>query len=182
MKMIVLSAAAAHGTHLFFEWLAIATGVHIYRRQRDRSKQPGMLQAGQYGVLIGCILGAALGNKLVFWLEYPQLWASSWQHLDTWASGQSIVGGLLGGLIGVELTKKWQGITRSTGDNFVVPLMVGTVVGRIGCFLAGLNDGTYGNPTSLAWGVDFGDGIARHPTQLYDILFGLFMKSRGIFN
>ncbi len=47
------------------------------------------------------------------------------------------------------------------------------MVGRIGCFLAGLHDGTYGVPTSLPWGVDFGDGIARHPTQVYDMLFAL---------
>jgi phosphatidylglycerol:prolipoprotein diacylglycerol transferase len=177
MKTIVLSAAAAHVTHLFFEWLAIAAGVQCYRWQRARTNQPGMLQEGHYGVLVGCILGAAIGNKLVFWLEFPQLWASSWQHIDAWASGQSIVGGLLGGLIGVELTKKWQGFTSSTGDNFVLPLMVGTTVGRIGCFLAGLNDGTFGNPTSLPWGVDFGDGITRHPTQLYDIFFVLLFGS-----
>ncbi len=177
MKIIVLTAAAAHGTHLFFEWLAIAVGVQIYRWQRARNNQPSMLQQGHYGVLIGCILGAAIGNKLVFWLEFPQLWASSWQDISVWASGQSIVGGLLGGLIGVEMTKKWQGITVSTGDNFVLPLMVGTTIGRIGCFLAGLNDGTYGNPTLLPWGVDFGDGIPRHPTQLYDILFVLLFGS-----
>ncbi len=44
-------------------------------------------------------------------------------------------------------------------------------MGRIGCFLAGLADDTYGKPTSLPWAVDFGDGIGRHPTQIYEILF-----------
>src|SRR5438105_1736343 len=27
----------------------------------------------------------------------------------------------------------------------------------------------YAGATSLPWGVDFGDGVRRHPTQLYDI-------------
>ncbi|MEZ5319520.1 MAG: hypothetical protein R2752_19125 [Vicinamibacterales bacterium] len=27
--------------------------------------------------------------------------------------------------------------------------------------------GTYGLATALPWGVDFGDGVARHPTQIY---------------
>lgn len=45
------------------------------------------------------------------------------------------------------------------------------MIGRVGCFLAGLADGTYGLPTDLPWGVDFGDGIPRHPTQLYEIAF-----------
>jgi phosphatidylglycerol:prolipoprotein diacylglycerol transferase len=40
----------------------------------------------------------------------------------------------------------------------------------LGRFLTGLADHTYGNHTSLPWGVDFGDG-PRHPTQLYDIVF-----------
>ena len=43
--------------------------------------------------------------------------------------------------------------------------------GRIGCFLAGLADDTYGKPTHLPWAVDFGDHVPRHPTQLYEIVF-----------
>jgi phosphatidylglycerol:prolipoprotein diacylglycerol transferase len=169
----VLPAPAAHAVHLFFEWLALAGGVQLYRWQRRRNGQPALLQPGSFAVVIGCILGAAIGNKLVFWIEMPHLWrAADWQLL---ASGQSIVGGLLGGLIGVETAKKLTGLRQSTGDQFVLPIVAGTVVGRIGCFLAGLNDGTYGVPTALPWGVDFGDGIARHPTQVYDMLFALAM-------
>jgi phosphatidylglycerol---prolipoprotein diacylglyceryl transferase len=44
-------------------------------------------------------------------------------------------------------------------------------VGRIGCFVAGLADDTYGKPTNLPWAVDFGDGIGRHPVQIYEIVF-----------
>ena len=62
---------------------------------------------------------------------------------------------------------------RALRDQFVLPLVAGTVVGRIGCFLAGLNDGTYDLPSALPWAMDFGDGIPRHPTQLYDMLFVL---------
>jgi len=50
---------------------------------------------------------------------------------------------------------------------------VGLIIGRVGCFLAGLEDDTYGIPTDLPWGVDLGDGVRRHPTQLYDIGFAL---------
>jgi len=65
------------------------------------------------------------------------------------------------------------GVERSTGDAFVMPLIAGIVIGRIGCFLAGLHDDTFGVATTLPWGVDFGDGVRRHPTQLYDIAFVL---------
>jgi prolipoprotein diacylglyceryltransferase len=166
----VLSPAAAQFAHLLFEWLGIAVGVQLYRWQRRQAGQPALLERGSFGVVIGCIAGAAIGNKAVFWIEMPQLWAGTAIDWRLLASGQSIVGGLLGGLIGVEIAKKLTGITRSTGDQFVLPLVAGTVIGRIGCFLAGLHDGTYGNPTTLPWGLDFGDGMARHPTQLYDML------------
>jgi len=51
----------------------------------------------------------------------------------------------------------------------VLPLCLGIAIGRVGCFLTGLADHTYGSPTSLPWGVDFGDGIPRHPVPLYEI-------------
>lgn len=173
MKAPLLLADAAHIVHLFFEWLALATGVQLYRWQRRRACQPALLQTGSFAVVVGCILGAGIGNKLVFWIEMPHLWQGALPDWRLIASGQSIVGGLLGGLIGVEIAKKLTGIRRSTGDQFILPLVAGTVVGRIGCFLAGLNDGTYGVATTLPWGVDFGDGVARHPTQVYDMLFVL---------
>ena len=82
--------------------------------------------------------------------------------------GHSIAGALAGGILAVELYKWAAGITGSTGLHFVAPLAAGIAIGRIGCFLAGLPDYTYGIATALPWGVDFGDGIRRHPVQLYE--------------
>ena len=42
------------------------------------------------------------------------------------------------------------------------------VIGRWGCHLSGLEDHTYGTATWLPWGHDFGDGVLRHPVQLYE--------------
>jgi phosphatidylglycerol:prolipoprotein diacylglycerol transferase len=49
-------------------------------------------------------------------------------------------------------------------------LVVGHMIGRIGCFLVGDD---YGRPTSLPWGVAFPEGLPPtnvpvHPTQLYE--------------
>ncbi|MES2392766.1 MAG: prolipoprotein diacylglyceryl transferase family protein, partial [Acidobacteriota bacterium] len=93
-----------------------------------------------------------------------------WQQLVQ-PGGKTIVGGLLGGWMGVELVKALRGVKGRTGDLFAVPLCVGIAVGRLGCFFAGLADDTYGVATSLPWGVDFGDGVRRHPTQIYEFLF-----------
>src|SRR4051812_14003938 len=75
------------------------------------------------------------------------------------------------------------GISGRTGARFALPLAVGVSVGRIGCYFAGLDDFTYGTPTTLPWGHDFGDGIARHPVQLYEsaalAAFALFYVLRA---
>ncbi|MBK9765020.1 MAG: prolipoprotein diacylglyceryl transferase [Flavobacteriales bacterium] len=86
-------------------------------------------------------------------------------------NNRTIVGGLLGGLIGAELTKLLIGERTSSGDLFTYPLILGMIVGRIGCLLGGLEDNTYGIATSLPWGIDLGDGIIRHPTNGYEILW-----------
>ena len=89
--------------------------------------------------------------------------------------GKTIVGALIFGLLTVELIKRYIGLRTSTGDLYAIPLALGIAVGRIGCFLTGLSDNTYGTPTSLPWAINFGDGIPRHPTQLYEIAFLLLL-------
>lgn len=122
--------------------------------------------------MVGGMLGALVGAKALVLLHHIDLFTVNWQQwLLLAAQGKTMVGALLGGVVGVEWTKSQIGVTRSTGDVFVFPLIAGTVLGRVGCFMTGLSDRTYGVATTLPWGVDFGDGIPRHPTQLYEILF-----------
>ena len=168
-----------HLAHAFFETVALTGGSFYYRRLQRNAGVPlaELMRAGRLAVLLGCIIGAALGNKLAFWVDTPQLLPQYWIKPEVWLAGQSMVGGLLGGLIGVELAKKLTGVRTSTGDAFVFPVLLGLMLGRVGCFVAGLADGTYGLPTGLPWGIDFGDGIARHPTQLYEIAFAAALWS-----
>ncbi len=100
------------------------------------------------------------------------------------APSHSIAGALAGGIAGVELWKWRHGVRRSTGGAFVLPLTVGIVAGRMGCLFSGLPDLTFGSPSALPWAVDLGDGVGRHPVQLYEAmamaLFGaLYLRARG---
>jgi prolipoprotein diacylglyceryltransferase len=79
-----------------------------------------------------------------------------------------VEGAIAGGIVAIELYKWRNGISLRTGARFALPLAIGIAIGRLGCFFAGLDDFTYGTPTALPWGHDFGDGIARHPVQLYE--------------
>jgi prolipoprotein diacylglyceryltransferase len=158
--------------HTVFEAASYIVGFRLFLVLRKRGATP-LLGNGETTlvVAVGAIVGAALGAKIA-WVLYDPAYAFTdfpdWRHL---LAGKSIIGALLGGLAGVELAKRALGVRGSTGDAFALPLMLGMGIGRIGCFLAGLEDGTYGNPTRLPWGVDFGDGIARHPTQIYEQIF-----------
>ncbi len=154
--------------HLVFEILAYSGGFQLYRWLQKR--QPVSFSPFQrLALLAGCILGAVLGAKGLGWLQTP---------FDPLTGailppGKTIVGGLLGGWLGIEMVKIGLQIRQRTGDVYLLPMALGLSLGRVGCFLTGLSDGTHGNPSVLPWAVDFGDGIPRHPTQAYESLFVL---------
>lgn len=156
--------------HLVLELLAYSLGFALYRAGRRRDGD-NLDDGTRWTLIVALVLGAAAGSKLLHHLSHPTLLAEHWREPLFLAGGKTIVGALLGGWLAVELTKRHLGVRRSTGDVYALPLVVGIAVGRVGCFLAGLGDHTYGVATSLPWGVDFGDGVPRHPTQLYEILF-----------
>ena len=176
--LIIQDPTVARIVHSSLELLALSGGFMLYRYLKRRKGDTISLWHGQgIWVVLGCLIGAGIGNKLVSALHHPVLMQSLWQQSPqaffvALFSGQSVVGGLLGGWIGVELGKKYAGISTRTGDDFVVPILFGLIIGRLGCFLAGAYDGTWGTHGNLPWAVDFGDG-PRHPAALYEMLLAL---------
>ncbi len=156
--------------HLFFESLSYFIGFRIYLKSRNRSGDVVTTEQ-RWWVVAAAITGAAVGGKVLNWFVDPQLLFRNWSNPYFLMSGKTVVGGLIGGLFAVEWAKRRLGVKRRTGDLFAIPLCAGIAIGRIGCFLAGLRDDTYGVETGLPWGVDFGDGVARHPVQAYEILW-----------
>jgi prolipoprotein diacylglyceryltransferase len=161
--------------HPVFETLAYAAGYAVFRRLRARHGDV-VEEPQRWTVLAAAAVGALLGCRLLGLAEQWPTVIQAWHAGRMWAlmfspGGKTIVGGLLGGWLGVEIAKKLSGIKRRTGDLFALPLCVGIAVGRVGCLLAGLADDTYGKPSSLPWAVNLGDGIGRHPVQVYEILF-----------
>jgi phosphatidylglycerol---prolipoprotein diacylglyceryl transferase len=158
--------------HPVMEAIAFLASFTLARRQgRDRHHPDSINPAQRLLVLTAALLGALLGAK---GLVLVQHWSELQRQGLTWElllPGKTIVGAMVGGWLMVEVTKKLLGIQVSTGDRFIFPLLVGQAIGRLGCFLTGLGDRTYGVATTLPWGVDFGDAVLRHPTQLYEIIF-----------
>lgn len=162
--------------HLVLELIGYALGFQLYLRTRKRWPRAAVPFERNMWLIVGCVFGALGGSKLLAFLESFQHYSRHLADPGTWLGGKTIVGGLLGGWAGVELAKRRLGIRHSTGDAFVFPLILGTCIGRVGCFLTGLDDHTHGVHTSVPWAVDFGDG-PRHPTQLYEIAFLLLTGS-----
>lgn len=155
--------------HLVLECLAYFIGFRYYLYLRQKSKDP-ISSKNRLSILLGAILGGYLGSRLFGYLENPVLKFSS-ENLVHILNSKTIMGGLFGGLIGVETAKKIIGENQSSGDLYTLPILLGLFIGRIGCFLSGINEFTYGKVTDLWVGMDLGDGLYRHPISLYELLF-----------
>lgn len=140
--------------HPIFESLGYALGFAAYRTAR-RSAGDVITQQQRWEVIAAAIVGAVFGSRFLgLWNAMP-IGDIRWSLFFAPTGGKTIVGGLLGGWLAVEITKRVVGIQSRTGDLFAIPLCIGIAVGRMGCLLAGLADDTYGRATSLPWGTDF---------------------------
>ena len=145
--------------------LAIAVGVALSRITQRRLPLTGWQRLG---IGLGAFCGAMIGAKLPFLLM-------DWDgmvHGTAWFSdGKTIMCGLVGGYLGVEVAKWSLEIRTKTGDSVAVPVAAAVAIGRLACFQGGC---CFGTPTQLPWGVAFplsGDWQLRHPTQLYEAAF-----------
>ncbi len=148
--------------HTIFDLLAAlcSLGMTLFCYHWRLKEAAGRIENAGAGYIIALIAGAAAGGY-------------GFGSFNLWLSGEvqiarSIVGALAGAIIAIEIFKRWRGIKDSTGLIFVPAFATTVIVGRWGCFLSGLADKTHGTPSSLPWAVDLGDGIPRHPVQLYE--------------
>lgn len=157
-------------THFALEIISIFIGVRYYVFLRKRSHDT-ISDVNRLKIFVAVCLGALLGSRLVGVFENPEQFFAAPDKFRYIFSNKTIVGGLLFALFFVELFKLKLKIKTSSGDVMTYPLLLALILGRIGCFCEGLNDGTIGRATTLFTGIDFGDGILRHPLPLYEITF-----------
>ncbi len=156
-------------SHLVLEYLAFFIAFRYYVALRRKSKDV-INSNNRLSIILGAALGALIGSRLIGFLENPLIDFSQ-QNIIQLLNTKTIMGGLFGGLLGVELAKKIIDEKQSSGDLFVLPIIVGIFTGRVGCFLSGIKEFTYGKVTTSVFGMDLGDGLLRHPTSLYELVF-----------
>ena len=149
--------------HLAFDaaaWLAgalLARVLYRWRLEGAVAEAASKVGPGYFAALaVGAVAGGYLAGSLVSLVgPMPTL-------------SHSIAGVLAGAIVGVEVYKAARGIKGSTGLAFTGALALGIAIGRWGCLFAGIADNTYGTPAALPWAVDLGDGVSRHPVEVYE--------------
>jgi phosphatidylglycerol:prolipoprotein diacylglycerol transferase len=159
--------------HLILEYLAFFLAFRYYIFLQKQTSD-SISKSNKLSIILGAMIGAFLGSRIFALLENPII-PSNITSLITIINSKTIMGGLFGGLLGVEIAKKIIGEKQSSGDLFVFPIIAGIFIGRIGCFLSGINEFTYGKKTSFFLGMNLGDGINRHPIALYELIFLAFL-------
>ncbi|MDQ2187864.1 prolipoprotein diacylglyceryl transferase [Alcaligenaceae bacterium A4P071] len=116
------------------------------------------------GVVAGGRLGYVLFYKPSYYLAHPL------EIFYLWEGGMAFHGGLLGVLLVFWLFARKRGVSFFTVSDFIAPLIpLGLAAGRLGNFI---NGELWGRPTDVPWAMVFpgsGDGVARHPSQLYQM-------------
>lgn len=165
-------------TYAFFVFLGLVAGVAVYMYESKNQKK--LNDNGIY-IAFGALLGGVIGAKVLEFAINYKFFVANIANPAAFLSGRTIVGGLIGGTIGAMIAKKIIGSKEKRGNFFAPAIAIGVAIGRLGCFFTGC---CYGKPTNLPWGVDFGDHILRHPTQIYESIFmlGMFVYLERIKN
>ncbi len=150
-----------------YSWLllaGIAVSIIVWTRIAKRDERLLL-------IYVAALVGAFLGAKIVYllaegWLDWNQ--PNRWLRL---ATGKTIIGGLLGGYVAVELAKKFVGYKSATGDWFALIAPVGIIIGRVGCLLHGCCLGHVCQPNWFT--LSDAEGIARWPAVPLEIAFNL---------
>lgn len=163
-------------TYSLFVVLAFVAGIWVYVKE---AKRVGKTDETSFLIVFGAFAGSAIGSKLLEMLIDIDLISDRNSLLAFVFSGRTVIGGIIGGTLGVRLIKYLTGKKERRGNLLAPAVALGIAIGRIGCFLNGCCSGT---ATTLPWGVNFGDGIYRHPTQLYEAIYllGVFVILRHI--
>jgi phosphatidylglycerol---prolipoprotein diacylglyceryl transferase len=156
--------------HPVMEAAAYFVGARYFLYLKRKNGDP-IEEQKRIWIFIGAIFGALIGSRLIGSLERPGELFVARDLLDYIFNNKTVLGGFLGGLFGVEVTKWIIKEKHSSGDLMTYPIILALIIGRIGCFSMGVFEETYGTPTTFFTGMDLGDGIMRHPVALYEIFF-----------
>jgi phosphatidylglycerol:prolipoprotein diacylglycerol transferase len=162
--------------------MAVAFVVGTFLGLRE-ARRLGLDEDRVVNVILVTLIASVFGARMLYVLEHLPEFRREWTSvLALWQGGLTLYGGIAAGTFaGLVAARRMRLPVWITADALTPSLALGTMFGRIGCFLNGC---CYGRPTTLPWGVvfphdsfaylEFGDQPV-HPSQLYNALAGLLM-------
>jgi phosphatidylglycerol---prolipoprotein diacylglyceryl transferase len=179
-----------YGTMLVLAFLG-STWLAAWRARRERLNPEVILDMAFWIFFIG-LVGARLFYCIQYWGDQVK---TVWDVLQYWKGGIVYYGGILGASVAFVVYRHFRPFPlRPYLDALAPAIMVGTLFGRLGCFLNGC---CYGDQCNLPWAVSFprfsppwdaqynhGNGVIPfeaayalpvHPTQLYSSLDALII-------
>ncbi len=157
-------------SYALFMALAFAAGYLCFRLTATKTDRD--TAADRALIIVFALPGGIVGAKLPVLLWNYRILFRYPDNISLLLSGRTIVGGLIGGYLSVLFVKKKLKLTVRTGNDIAAPAALGMAVGRIGCLMSGC---CYGIEAPRFLGIDFGDGLYRWPTQIYEMIFDLGM-------
>lgn len=134
-------------------------------------------------IILVTLVASVFGARMLYVIEHLQEFRREWGSvLALWQGGLTLYGGVVAGtFVGLMAARRSGMPTWVVADALTPAFALGTMFGRLGCFLNGC---CYGHPTSMPWGVvfptdsfaglEYGD-VPVHPSQIYNALAGLVL-------
>lgn len=150
----------------------LASVLFKYNSRKSSLKSPPLIDI----LLIISIFGV-LGARINYILLFPQYYHSFRDYIAIHEGGLVYYGGMIAVIIALFFYCKIKKYSfEMVADYFVPSLAIGHAIGRIGCLI---NDCCYGEVTNLIKIYHLKrepEGCFRHPTQLYEIIYLVFLS------
>lgn len=165
--------------HSLVAALAILAGILVAFREGRRR---GFGKDDVYPLALWGIAGGFIGARLFHVVENLDYYgANPWSIFAFQRGGLAIWGGLIGGALAVAIYSRIRGLPLAQlADGAVPAVLVGQIIGRIGCII---NGDAYGGLTGLPWGFVYSHpdalvpghlrGVPTHPYPVYEMIWNL---------
>lgn len=161
--------------HSYGLFIAIGLIIFVILVMKDQRFTALHLEDDFYAIVIAGICAAIIGGRMLYVISEHEHMHSPLDLLAFWQGGLSILGGVIGTIVGLSLFLWYKNIPILPFFDLIAiyaPLL--QAVARIGCFYAGC---CFGLHCSFLWAIMYTDSNCYaplytpiHPTQLYSAL------------
>lgn len=159
----MINITLSHEEGTFYYFICSITGILVGIILAGVEARKNNMSLRAFGAMVSTgIISMIVGSKLILF-DHLQ-WSALFDQGQLAAqNAKSIVGAMIGGMIGVWLAGKWYGYKKSVLELFAVAGFVALAIQRIGCLFSGCCHGVI---TSAPWGITYGPETQPYLEQI----------------